>query len=188
MGPSTSTGIETPADPAAVFADLYEAHGSRIYAFLYRRLGSAPDAQDLTADVFVQAWRQRDRVVIDPDRGWLPWLYAVARNLARSHHRGTVPTPVDHTTALDSRFGVTVDHAQALVDGDADQRAVRQARRALRMLSEPDQTVIELCVLGDLTPSQAGIVLGQRPSSVRSRLTRATRRLRAAYDGLEVER
>src|SRR6266404_5006922 len=61
------------------FADLYERHFDRVYAFIARRAASRPDAEDLTAEVFHRAlanvarfeWRGSPFVV---------WLLQIARN------------------------------------------------------------------------------------------------------------
>jgi DNA-directed RNA polymerase specialized sigma24 family protein len=48
-------------------------------------------------------------------------------------------------------------------------------------LRDDDRNVIELCVMGELPPSTVAMLLGQRSSTVRSRLARARRRLADAY-------
>ena len=74
-----------------------------------------------------------------------------------------------------------------VADRDEHEYRVALARTALESLSQDDQAVLELCLLGELSPTQASPVLGQPPSTVRSRLTRARRRLAAAYRGLDPE-
>lgn len=73
---------------ADAFEVLYDRHVDRVAGFVARRWGG-PDVEDITAEVFLQAWRQRERIVVDPEAGLLPWLFGVARNLVREAHRGT---------------------------------------------------------------------------------------------------
>ena len=42
------------ADPAR-FADLYESHFHRVYAYVIRRTGSRAEAEDITSEVFERA-------------------------------------------------------------------------------------------------------------------------------------
>ena len=51
------------------------------------------------------------------------------------------------------------------------------ALSALRRLPEADQEVVQMCLIAGLTPAQAATALGEPPSTVRSRLSRARRRL-----------
>lgn len=56
----------------------YERHGPLIHSFC-RRAVVAEVAKDLTQEVFITAWRQREK--FDPARGVLPaWLIGIARN------------------------------------------------------------------------------------------------------------
>ena len=64
---------------------LYAAQVGRIYGFLARRVG-ATLAEDLTAQVFVEAWAGRER--FDASQGGaVGWLFGIATNLLRRHHR-----------------------------------------------------------------------------------------------------
>src|SRR5205823_2783216 len=82
------------AGDAAAFGELYQRHRDEIYRFCLARTGSVPDAEDLTADVFVKALRSIDRY---EQRGsaFLAFLYRIARNAAidraRRHQRSPVP-------------------------------------------------------------------------------------------------
>src|SRR5262245_60443129 len=69
------------------FADLYERHFDRVYAFVARRAGGRADAEDLTAEVFHRALANMDRFEW---RGapFLVWLLQIARNALADRWRG----------------------------------------------------------------------------------------------------
>lgn len=166
------------------FAVLYDRHGPRVSWFLARRVGAGA-AEDLLAEVFLQAWRQRDRIVIHEDAGLFPWLVGVARNLALGAQRG-----LDRDARLERLVpapGDEPDLAERVVDRAETAYLSGLARRALESLGDEDREVLEMCVLAEITPSAASPILGQQPSTVRSRLTRARRRLSAAFDALVAE-
>lgn len=160
------------------YALLYDRHVRQVATFVARRLG--PDeAEDVTAEVFLEAWRQRDHLRVEHDSGLAPWLIAVARNLTAARSKQLVrqrrtTEQLGRDPTLDSGGGG---------EPPVEQTAARaeRARRALATLREDDRRVIDLCVMGELTPSAVAALLGQRPSTVRSRLARARRRLADAY-------
>ncbi|MDQ3778762.1 MAG: hypothetical protein M3310_07895, partial [Actinomycetota bacterium] len=72
---------------APAFGELYDRHADAIYNYCFRRCRDWAAAEDLTATVFLEAWRKRRRVAFDRDDAVLPWLYAVANNVERNHAR-----------------------------------------------------------------------------------------------------
>src|SRR5262245_64284055 len=70
----------------AAFSELYERHARAIYNYLFRRLADWSEAEDLTAVVFLEAFRRRKEVVIVEGK-LLPWLYGIATNVLRNRRR-----------------------------------------------------------------------------------------------------
>ncbi len=155
------------------FDRLYLEHCDRIYRFLRCRMDPT-EAEDLTAQVFLEAWRQRDRVEVDPDVGWLPWLYRVARNMASKHHRSG-GREVRVAEVPETAHG---DHAQDIVDADQRARHWVAAQSALSRLSQTDRDLIQWAIVEDLSSTQVAAITGMNPATVRSRLMRARNRLR----------
>ena len=162
------------AGETAAFGTIFERHARTVYNFCFRRTGDWAQAEELTAIVFLEAWRRRAQVELERDDA-LPWLLGVAtnvlRNLRRSQRR--------HRAALErlprervADFAVDVDER---LD---DERQMRAVLRALQKLPRADQDVLALCVWEELTYEQAALALGVPVGTVRSRLSRARDRLR----------
>src|SRR5207248_2886131 len=62
------------------FEELAVRFEKRIYGFLWHHVGNAHDAQDLTQETFVRAWRAMHR--FDPKRDFATWLFVIARRAA----------------------------------------------------------------------------------------------------------
>lgn len=165
------------------FECLYDRHVDTVHRVLARRVGA--DAADLTAEVFLLAWANRDRIRPSADGSLLPWLLGTALNLARRHVQKGV-SEAKLTRVLATRTEVVADPIDALIDAVDDQAALVRAHQALGLLSSADQEVLVLCLFEGLTASQAGRVLDQPATTVRSRLSRARGRLAAAYHRLLV--
>jgi len=72
----------------AAFSDLYRAHLRDVYSYAYYRIGNHHDAEDLTEQTFLQAYRHFERAQRESDgRPLRPWLIRIAHNLAANYYR-----------------------------------------------------------------------------------------------------
>ncbi len=70
------------------FTELYRAHLRDVYSYSYYRIGNHHDAEDITEQTFVQAYRHFDRAQRESNgRPLRPWLIRIAHNLAANYYR-----------------------------------------------------------------------------------------------------
>jgi RNA polymerase sigma-70 factor (ECF subfamily) len=88
----------------ADFSELYRAHLKDVYSYAYYRVGNHHDAEDLTEQTFLQAYRHFERAVAESDgRPLRPWLIRIAHNLAANLYRDRSrkpQTPIEDTDTL----------------------------------------------------------------------------------------
>jgi RNA polymerase sigma-70 factor, ECF subfamily len=116
-------------DPAAkaeldrAFEDLYRAHLRDVYSYAYYRIGNHHDAEDLTEQAFLQAYRHFERARSESNgRPLRPWLIRIAHNLASNYHRDRARRP---QTPLESADPISAPHGtEALVEGREQLRGV----------------------------------------------------------------
>ena len=165
------------------FALVFERHFDAIHRYLARRVG-AELADDLAAQVFAEAFNGRGRYDLSrPDA--VPWLYGIAANLLRRHHR----TERRQLRAY-ARLGsdpVAPDDLGPLVDRLDAQASGRRLAAALAALSGKDRDVLLLYAWAELSYADIAYALGIPVGTVRSRLNRARRRMREllGLDGQE---
>jgi RNA polymerase sigma-70 factor (ECF subfamily) len=86
------------------FSELYRSHLRDVYSYAYYRVGNHHDAEDLTEQTFLQAYRHFERARDESDgRPLRPWLIRIAHNLAANLYRDRSrkpQTPIDETTVL----------------------------------------------------------------------------------------
>lgn len=86
------------------FSALYKAHLKDVYSYAYYRVGNHHDAEDLTTQTFIQAYRHFERAQAESDgRPLRPWLIRIAHNLAANLYRDRArkpQTPIDDTQHL----------------------------------------------------------------------------------------
>jgi RNA polymerase sigma-70 factor (ECF subfamily) len=105
------------------FEDLYREHLRDVYSYCYYRIGNHHDAEDLTEQTFLQAYRHFERARRESDgRPLRPWLIRIAHNLAANYHRDRSRRP---TAALDNVEPVEHPHGtERVVEGRERMRAV----------------------------------------------------------------
>ena len=92
----------------AEFSELYRAHLKDVYSYSYYRVGNHHDAEDLTEQTFLQAYRHFERAQRESDgRPLRPWLIRIAHNLAANHYRDRSRKP---QSVLDESTPVAMPH------------------------------------------------------------------------------
>jgi RNA polymerase sigma-70 factor, ECF subfamily len=77
------------------FTELYKAHLRDVYSYSYYRIGNHHDAEDLTEQTFLQAYRHFERAQRESNgRPLRPWLIRIAHNLAANYYRDRSRRPV----------------------------------------------------------------------------------------------
>jgi len=90
------------------FTELYRAHLRDVYSYSYYRVGNHHDAEDLTEQTFLQAYRHFDRAQRESNgRPLRPWLIRIAHNLAANYYRDRSRRP---QTALEDADAVSTRH------------------------------------------------------------------------------
>ena len=173
--PNEATLVERArrGDPAAYEA-LVRAHQDIAFRTACLFAGSAADAEEAAQEGFVKAWRALPR--FHAGAPFRPWLLAIVANEARNRRR-----------AAGRRAGLAARAAAQPASGDAapSPEALllsggtrRELLAALSGLDERDRSVIACRYLLDLSERETADVLGCRPGTVKSRLSRALARLR----------
>ena len=159
---------ESQRGDGQAFVLLYERHAKTIYNYLFRRLADWSEAEDLTAVVFLEAFRRRGDAVVVEGR-LLPWLYGVATNVLRNRRRAQWR----HREAL-----AQLSHERGHDESDAASRAdaAEQMRMMLKRIStlpRAQQDVVALCLLSGVSYEDAATALRVPVGTIRSRVSRA---------------
>jgi RNA polymerase sigma-70 factor (ECF subfamily) len=167
--------LDGPEVEAAISA-LYDRYSRTVYGVGLKMLGDHSSAEELVQEVFLKVWRSSS--TFDPSRGsFSTWLFRVARSAAldlyRKRTRGVRQVSNGEPYIVAVRD--SSDGPQAIVD---ESWLSWRVSRALEALDAAHREVIELAYFGGLSQSEiserSGIPLG----TVKSRTTRALKRLR----------
>ncbi|MGB8860785.1 MAG: sigma-70 family RNA polymerase sigma factor [Ilumatobacteraceae bacterium] len=156
----------------AAFDVLYRRHARSVAVVVASRVSGQEDKADAVQETFLRAWKRLD-TLRDPEQ-FLPWLYAIARNMAtstgRSKTRGATVELIPDAAAAPTSVGP--EELAELAD------LSRAAAGALVVLSHRDATVITMATSLGFGPAEIAAALGISEGNAAVILHRARARLR----------
>ena len=173
------------AGETAAFGELVSIYMQRCYYAALGMVGSPQDAEDLSQEAFVRAFKARAR--LDPERPFYPWLYQILSRLCYNFTRDTS----SRRRKLERAGGWLVAEARvrASVDDPERVRATEELRdrleSAIRELPLAQREVFVLKEFEGLKYREIAELLDVPIGTVMSRLYAARQRLAARLEGLE---
>jgi RNA polymerase sigma-70 factor (ECF subfamily) len=146
-----------PAAEPGRFEEIYDQHVVSIYRFVYARVGNRPDAEDLTAQVFMRAVEQLDT---SRDSGQIvSWLYRVSQNAIADYWRGFYRLPVIGTEQVAPGWEPSQPNEVRERPSDTNAAATR-VRRVLERLPQRYAQVLELRFLQRMSVAETATRMG----------------------------
>lgn len=167
---------------SAGFGAIFDRHAPHIQRYLARRLGRQI-ADDLLAETFLVAFRRRAGYDLT-QKNARPWLYGIATNLIAQHRRDEV-----RRFRLSQVLGepdTQIGHAERVAEQVTAQALRGELNTAISELSSGDRDVLLLVAWEQLAYDEVAAALNIPIGTVRSRLNRARRKVRAILDRQEV--
>ena len=168
--------MEQPRDKAKLdreFSDFYREHLRDVFNYTYYRTGNHHDAEDLTTQTFLQAYRHFERAQRESHgRPLRPWLIRIAHNLASNYHRDRSRRPV---AALDAVEPPSHPHGtEQIVEGREELRMVID--RLDRLSDDRRDALIMRFALG-MSNREIARALGRSDGATKVLLHRAIKQL-----------
>jgi RNA polymerase sigma-70 factor (ECF subfamily) len=161
------------------FRQLVELYKVKIYRLAYDLTGNGMDAEDLSQDVFLKAYRSLDKFRGDAKFG--TWLYRITVNTCLDHRSKkslSMITPITITQHEDDSSPLEQAGSSILPDRAAEASLIQNnIERALEQLTPREKTVFMLRHYHDLPLKEIAETLDISLGSVKTLLFRAIRRL-----------
>ncbi len=161
----------------SAFRELYRTHVRPVYWIAQGILASPPDAEDVTQETFVVAWRKLPSLQLRGE-SILPWLATICRFQAANRLRQQRRDRAHTADAVDHDIVDTVDVEQQVITADLAARIAD----AVGTLGELDREILRLCAAEGYAYQAAAARLGVSHAVVRNRLSRVRTRLRVAVE------
>jgi len=162
------------AGDESAFAELYTQYSRLVHSIAVRLMGNHHDAEDITQQVFVSAWRSRESLA--DDAGSLAgWLATITRRRCADLAAGRA-----RTTRTDEAAAA----ALTLPTPDDPARAVEEITVAhtLESLGEPRSTIVRMAVVEDRRHEDIAATLGVPLGTVKSHIRRGLLQLRSRLE------
>jgi RNA polymerase sigma factor (sigma-70 family) len=156
------------------FRTLYRAYVRPVYWIAHALVGTASDAEDVTQETFLAAWRKLPGLELAGE-SLLPWLATICRYQAANRVRRQRRDREHTAGAVDETLPATVDVAQQVIDRDMAARITA----AVAGLGDLDRRIFELCAAEGYSYQAAAEQLGVGHGVVRNRLSRIRTQVRS---------
>lgn len=165
---------EAAKSDAHAFGQLYERYYPRIYRYTYHRLGNVPDAEDVTALVFMKALEALPTYQSGRN-GFAPWIFRITRNAV-----------VDHYRRRKQQCGLETVEQRSSDDDPVAEVLLSERRSELHglvaRLSPEQREVVLMRYAADLSFPEIATTLQKNEAAVRMLLHRGLRKLKAVMD------
>lgn len=169
------------------FGVLVEKYQSQIHALAWRKIGDFHIAEDITQEVFLTAYQKL--ATLTHRARFAKWLYVIANNLCVTWLRKQASQPQQQSlTSTDPEELAELCYSEYIAQqqketGKESDRALIQ--KLLGKLREADRTVIRLYYLAEMTYEEISKFLGVSQNTIKSRLSRARKRLKKQAEAIE---
>lgn len=161
---------------AEAFGQLYDHYRTRVYRFVYYRVGSTAVAEDLTSETFFRALRSMGTFQWQ-GKDFGAWLMTIARNLSTDHFkagRTRLELSTDDMTSHVDSTDRSVDGPDVQVLASLTNQALL---RALKDLPHEQQECLIMRFLQGLSIAETALVLGRSAGAVKQLQLRGIRNL-----------
>jgi RNA polymerase sigma-70 factor (ECF subfamily) len=161
------------AELDAAFSELYKAHLRDVYSYAYYRVGNHHDAEDLTEQTFLQAYRHFERARQESQgRPLRPWLIRIAHNLAANYYRDRSRRP---QTNIDDAGAHSTPHTTEGLVQDRDDLA--RILRGVQQLPDDRREALIMRFALDMDNREIARALGRSDGATKVLIHRAIRQL-----------
>ena len=157
----------------ADFSSLYKSHLRDVYSYAYYRVANHHDAEDLTEQTFLQAYRHFERAQRESKgRPLRPWLIRIAHNLAANYYRDRSRRP---QTAIDDADALAATHTTEALGQDRDD--LKRILECVQQLPDDRREALIMRFALGMDNREIARALGRTDGATKVLLHRAIRQL-----------
>ena len=167
--------VITKADSLA-YGKLYDLYVAKIYRFIFLKVRTKEDAEDITNEVFLKTWQHITKNKEDTEeniRSFSGLIYKIARNSIVDHYRKRSRENENKLGLLENLSEKRDILKQVEINQD-----IARTFQLLRKLKQEYQEVVLLRYTEELSIKEISVIIGKKPTAIRVTLHRALKKLK----------
>jgi len=168
------------------FQELVSLYQEDIYKMMYYRTFSQMDAEDLTQEVFVQAYRKISS--LKNTERFKSWLFSIGANRCRDLKRKNRLLSIFGMGSWydqDNLADITSNTSNQAQENIQRQKFWEQVKKLLHELSDSESEVFTMRFMDQLKISEIANVLNKNESTVKTHLYRALQKIKKQSSSLQ---
>jgi RNA polymerase sigma-70 factor (ECF subfamily) len=166
----------------AALETLIKRHQSRIFGFIYSKVGDRDLADDIFQDTFIKVIRTLKSNAYNEEGKFLPWVMRIAHNLIVDHFRHNKKMPLYRETEEFSIFSVMTDDSLTIENKIISDQVTKDLRQLVEELPEDQKEVLTMRLYQDMSFKEISEATGVSINTALGRMRYAVINLRKVID------
>ena len=166
----------------AALAALIKRHQSKIFGFIYSKLGDRDLANDIFQDTFIKVIRTLKSNAYNEEGKFLPWVMRIAHNLIVDHYRSNKKMPLYRETEEFSIFSIMTDDALTIENQLISDQVAKDLRQLVEELPGDQKEVLMMRLYQEMSFKEISEATGVSINTALGRMRYALLNLRKVID------
>ncbi|WP_418262700.1 RNA polymerase sigma factor [Flavobacterium faecale] len=161
---------------------LIKRHQSRIYGFIFSKIGDTDISNDIFQDTFIKVIKTLKNDSYNEEGKFLPWVMRIAHNLIIDHFRRNKKMPMFRETEAFSIFSIMSDDSPNIENQIITDQVENDVRKLLDALPEDQKEVLMMRMYQDMSFKEISEITGVSINTSLGRMRYALMNLRKVID------
>ena len=166
----------------AALETLIKRHQSRIFGFIYSKVGDRDLADDIFQDTFIKVIRTLKSNAYNEEGKFLPWVMRIAHNLIVDHFRHNKKMPMYRETEEFSIFSIMTDDSLTIENKLISDQVTKDLRQIVEELPDDQKEVLMMRLYQDMSFKEISEATGVSINTALGRMRYAVINLRKVID------
>jgi RNA polymerase sigma-70 factor (ECF subfamily) len=166
----------------AALATLIKRHQSKIFGFIYSKVGDRDLSDDIFQDTFIKVIRTLKSNAYNEEGKFLPWVMRIAHNLIVDHFRRNKKMPMYRETEEFSIFSIMTDDTLTIENKLISDQVAKDLRQLVEELPADQKEVLMMRLYQDMSFKEISEATGVSINTALGRMRYALLNLRKVID------
>lgn len=166
----------------AALESLIKRHQSKIFGFIYSKVGDRDITDDIFQDTFIKVIRTLKSNAYNEEGKFIPWVMRIAHNLVVDHFRRKKKMPLYRETEEFSIFSIMTDDSLTIENQLISDQVINDLRKLVEELPDDQKEVLTMRLYQDMSFKEISEATGVSINTALGRMRYAVLNLRKVID------